>query len=134
MITKQKIQTVQEKIKQAIAKIEQEEQVSIKFGNRSYNNSMYSTKMTVTTTAQDNSTVQAVDSVNTRMSQSYGFTENIIGKKFMSTSGELTISEFKTRNRKYPIITTSEDGRSFKHTVEQIKLRLRIADNVGYND
>jgi hypothetical protein len=67
MITKQKIQTVQEKIKQAIAKIEQEEQVSIKFGNRSYNNSMYSTKMTVTTTAQDNSTVQAVDSVNTRI-------------------------------------------------------------------
>ncbi len=121
MITKQKITTVQEKIKQAIAQIEQEEQVSIKFGNRSYNNSMYSTKMTVTTTAQDNNTVQAVDSVNTRMSQSYGFSENIIGKTFVSNGKTHTITEFKTRNRKYPVITNVAGGSSYKHTLETIK-------------
>ena len=126
MITKQKISAIQRKIKQAITQIEQEEQVSISFGNCSYDNSMYNTKMAVTTTAQDSSTVKAVSGVNTKMSKLYGFTDNIIGKKFMSTSGELTIFEFKTRNRKYPIITTNENGQRFKHTVEQIKLRLQI--------
>jgi hypothetical protein len=131
MITVEKIQTVQDKIKRAIAQIEQEENVKISFGNRSYNKKEYTTKMTVKTLAVDQSTMEAVGRVNKQMSQRYGFSENIIGKKFMSTSGELTIAEFKTRNRKYPIITTSEDGRSFKHTVEQIKLRLRIANNIG---
>ncbi len=131
MITVEKIQTVQDKIKLAIAQIEREENVKISFGNRSYNKKEYTTKMSVKTLAVDQSTMEAVGTVNKQMSQRYGFSENIIGKKFMSTSGELTISEFKTRNRKFPIITTNESGNSFKHTVEQIKLRLQIANNVG---
>ena len=121
MITKQKITTVQDKIKLAIAQIEQEEQVKISFGTRSYDNSMYSTKMTVTTTSQDTNTVQAVSGVNTRMSQSYGFSENIIGKTFVSNGKTHTISAFKTRNRKYPIISQADNGGSYKHTTEQIK-------------
>ena len=41
MITKQKINIVQERIKEAIAQIEREEDVTISFGSRSYNNSIW---------------------------------------------------------------------------------------------
>lgn len=124
MITREKIRTVQDKIKMAIAQIEREEEVSISFGSRSFNNSMYSTKMTVKTIAKDESTMVAVGNVNSRMSQSYGFEGNIIGKTFVSNGSTHTITEFKTRNRKYPIITQSSNGGSYKHTVEQIKRKI----------
>ena len=128
MITRQKIQTIQDKIKRAIEQIEQEEQVSISFGTRSYDNAKYTTKMTVKTTAEDENTVVAVTNVDTRMSRSYGFSENIIGKTFIGgRTGQVhTIIEFKTRNRKYPIISTcGVTGQSFKHTVSQIENHLR---------
>ena len=80
--------------------------------------------MTVKTTAQDESTVVAVDSVNTSMSQSYGFVGNIIGKTFVSNGKTHTITEFKTRNRKYPIITKADNGRGYKHTTSQIKTHI----------
>jgi hypothetical protein len=123
MITRTKIRTIQDKIQRAIAEIEKEEDVEISFGSRRFDSSMYSTKMTVKTTAQDESTVIAVDSVNTRMSQSYGFSENIIGKTFTINGNRHIITEFKTRNRKYPIITQS-NGRGYKHTTSQIKTHI----------
>jgi hypothetical protein len=125
MITRQKIRTVQEKIQRAIAEIEKEEQVKISFGTRSFNNAEYSTKMTVKTVAKDKSTMKAVGSVNKVMSQSYGFDENIIGKQFTNGNGTHTIIEFKTRNRKYPIITECSNGGRYKLSVGQVKMYLR---------
>ncbi len=121
MITKRKITTVQDKIKRALAQIEQEEKVKISFGTRSYNDSEYSTKMVVKTIAKDVKTVKAVDGVQTQMSMNYGFSENIIGKTFRTMNGTHTIKEFKTRNRKYPIITTCSNGGSYKFAPSQIK-------------
>jgi hypothetical protein len=126
MINRDKVRGVQDRIKAAIRLIEQEEQVKISFGTCSFDNSQYGVKMTVKTTAQDESTVKAVDSVNTRMSRSYGFSENVIGKTFVGNkTGDIhTITEFKTRNRKYPIISTC-NGRGYKHTPTQITNYLR---------
>ena len=45
----------------------------------------------------------------------------MVGKTFVSNGKTHTISEFKTRNRKYPIITKTNCGGSYKHTTEQIK-------------
>ena len=49
MINESKIRKVQEKIKAAIAKIEQEENVSIGFSSVKYNSAYYSTTMKVQT-------------------------------------------------------------------------------------
>ena len=80
MITASKINTVQEKIKMAIAQIEKEEQVKINFGTCSYTNKDYTTRMKVTTLAKDKATMSAVGNVNTMVSKRYGFQENIIGR------------------------------------------------------
>lgn len=125
MINKIKVITIQDKIKLAIAKIEKEENVEISFGTRNYDSSKYTTKMTVKTTAKDTKTVKAVSDVNTQLSANYGFSENIVGKSFVSNGNTYTITEFKTRNRKYPIIATSTaNGRNYKFTTNQVKTQL----------
>jgi hypothetical protein len=122
MITSSKINSVQEKIKLAISQIEKEEQVKINFGTCSYNNKEYTTRMKVTTLAKDEVTMVAVGSVNGRISQRYGFQENIIGKSFTNKRGTHTIVEFKTTNRNYPIITNCTDGKSYKMSPSQVKM------------
>lgn len=122
MITASKINTVQEKIKLAIAQIEKDEQVKISFGTCSYNNKDYTTRMKVTTLANDEATMSAVGNVNTMVSKRYGFQENIIGKTFTNKRGTHTIVEFKTSNRKYPIITECTDGKRYKMNPTQIKM------------
>ena len=124
MITSTKISTVQEKIKLAITQIEKEEQVKINFGTCSYTDKDYTTRMMVTTLAKDESTMLAVNKVNTMISKRYGFEENIIGKSFTNKRGTHKITEFKTSNRKYPIITECTDGKSYRMATSQVKCIL----------
>ena len=49
MITREKILQIQNKIKEAIAQIEKDENVKIDFGTLSFNPQKYSTSMTVST-------------------------------------------------------------------------------------
>ncbi len=125
MITSNKINRIQDKIKSLIKKIEKEEEVKISFGTCRYNNSEYKTTMKVNTTAKDKSTVKAVGNVNTNLSKSYGFDSNIIGKSWMNRGIKHTIVEFKTRNRKYPVISENILGKRYKHTIGQVKLHLK---------
>ena len=125
MITASKINTVQEKIKMAIAQIEKEEQVKINFGTCSYTNKDYTTRMKVTTLAKDKATMSAVGNVNTMVSKRYGFQENIIGKSFTNKTGTHTVVEFKTSNRKYPVITECSNGKRYKMSPSQLKMYFK---------
>jgi len=122
MIDSNKINTVQRKIKEAIAQIEKDEEVKISFGTSRYTKADYKTTMTVKTTATDEKTVKAVDSVDELMSKRYGFSENIVGKSFTVNSGTYKVTGFKTRNRKYPIIAINADGKSYKFVPSQVKI------------
>jgi hypothetical protein len=121
MIDRTKVRRIQEKIQNAIAQIEKEENVSIEFGTRTFSETQYTTKMTVKSTATDTKTIKAVESENELLSKSYGFNKNIIGEKFTIQGKSLEVKSFKTRNRKYPIIAETIDGRSFKLSPAQIK-------------
>jgi hypothetical protein len=121
MIDRTKVRRIQEKIQNAIAQIEKEEKVSIEFGTRTFSETQYTTKMTVKSTATDTKTIKAVESENELLSKSYGFNKNIIGEKFTIQGKSLEVKSFKTRNRKYPIIAETIDGRSFKLSPAQIK-------------
>lgn len=123
MITTNKINTIQNQIKLALQKIERENNVKISFGSCRYSDVEYRTKMTVRTTEKSNLATNA----DVRLSQSYGFSENIIGKTFMSNGKTFKITEFKTRNRMYPIIATcngSLDPTRYKFSTETIKSKL----------
>lgn len=121
MINREKVRTIQDKIQKAISQIEKEEDVSISFGTRNFTETQYTTKMVVKSTAKDERTIKAVQSENETLSKSYGFNQNIIGKKITIQGMNLTITSFKTRNRKFPIIAETTAGKSYKLTPSQVK-------------
>lgn len=119
MITSTKINSVQAKIKAAIAQIAREENVDISFGTCRYDSAKYNTTMTVKTKVITDS----VTSVNDRTSRILGFDSNVIGR-FATVNGKtFTITDIKTRNRTYPIIAEFE-GKSYKLSVPQVKRGL----------
>lgn len=121
MITSEKIKRIQNLIKQSIEKIEKSENVKIQFGSCSYNPAMYRTQMTVST----NEKSDKVEKVREIESKKMGFTQNIIGMKFTGKQcGEVTITDIKTRNRKYPIIAVTKEGKGYKFTSDQVKAYL----------
>ena len=118
MITREKVISIQEKIKMAIAQIELDENVKIDFGTISFNPRKYSTSMTVTTLEKS----ERVESVLERTCRSIGFTQNIIGMTFDFRGDKYEITEIKTKNRKYPVIATEiRTKRSYKFGVETIR-------------
>ena len=117
MITDSKINTIQAKIKAAIAKIEKEESVSISFSSIKYNSAYYSTSMKVCTTEKNEKVNSIYESICSRL----GFTQNIIGMTFQGNTGEMIITDIKTKNRKYPVIAQAKNGTSYKYSVDSIK-------------
>jgi uncharacterized Zn finger protein len=119
MITSAKINSVQAKIKAAIAQIAREENVDISFGSCRYDSAKYNTTMTVKTKVITDSVV----SVNDRTSRMLGFDSNVIGRVTAINGKTFTITDIKTRNRTYPIIAEFE-GKSYKLSVPQVKRGL----------
>ena len=119
MITSTKINSVQAKIKAAIAQIAREENVDISFGSCRYDSAKYNTTMTVKTKVITDSVV----SVNDRTSKMLGFDSNVIGRVMTVNGKTFTITDIKTRNRTYPIIAEFE-GKSYKLSVAQVKRGL----------
>jgi uncharacterized Zn finger protein len=119
MITTAKINSVQAKIKAAIAQIAREENVDISFGSCRYDSAKYNTTMTVKTKV----ITESVVSVNDRTSKMLGFDGNVIGKVTRINGKNFMITDIKTRNRTYPIIAEC-DGKSYKLSVAQVKRGL----------
>lgn len=121
MITREKVISIQEKIKRAIAEIEKSENVKIDFGTLSFNPQKYSTSMTVTTLEKS----ERVESVLERTCRSIGFTQNVIGMTFDFRGDKYEITDIKTKNRKYPVIATeTRTKKSYKFSVDTIKKAL----------
>lgn len=116
MINNDKIKQVQDRIKKAIAQIENEENVKISFGACRYNSAFYQTQMKVSTTVK----TEQVKDVYTDICKRLGFTQNILGMKFNGNSGVYEVVDIKTRNRKYPIIA-KVGNKQFKYSVSRIK-------------
>lgn len=117
MINETKIKSIQSKIKLAISKIEQEENVKIEFSSVRFNVAHYTTQMSVKTLDK----TESVDSVLKSICVKLGFTQNIIGMTFDGNNGMYEIIDIQTRNRRYPVIVKSSDGKKYKYSVEHIK-------------
>ena len=119
MITPEKINLVQARIKAAIAQIEREENVKISFGSCRYDSSKYSSTMSVKT----NEINDKVNLANERTCKMLGLDTNVIGKVVKIGAKTFVVTDIKTRNRTYPIIAECE-GKSYKLSVDQVKRGL----------
>ena len=121
MITREKILQVQNKIKEAIAQIEKDENVKIDFGSLSFNPQKYSTPMTVSTLEKS----ERVESVLERTCRAIGFTQNVISMTFDFRGDKYEITDIKTQNRKYPVIATeTRTKKGYKFSVDTVKKLL----------
>jgi len=121
MITREKILQVQNKIKEAIAQIEKDENVKINFGSLSFNPQKYSTSMTVSTLEKS----ERVESVLERTCRAIGFTQNVISMTFDFRGDKYEITDIKTQNRKYPVIATeTRTKKGYKFSVDTVKKLL----------
>ena len=121
MIRREKILQVQNKIKQAIAQIEKDENVKIDFGSLSFNPQKYSTSMTVSTLEKS----ERVESVLERTCRAIGFTQNVISMTFDFRGDKYEITDIKTQNRKYPVIATeTRTKKGYKFSVDTVKKLL----------
>ena len=125
MINETKINTVQSKIKAAIAQIEKEENVKISFGNIRYNSAYYTSQLKVTTLEKN----EKVKGVYESICRSLGFTQDVVGMTFTQGSTQYEIIEIKTRNRKYPVIAKTKSGKQYKFSVPMVK-RLIGGDKI----
>jgi len=117
MINEKKIDTVQAKIKAAIAQIEKEENVKISFGNIRYNSAYYTSQLKVSTLEKN----EKVKGVYESICRSLGFTQDVVGMTFTKGSTQYEIIDIKTRNRKYPVIAKTKSGKQYKFTVSTVK-------------
>lgn len=121
MITKQRMQSIQERIKKELEKIEKDENIKIEFTLPSINRRMYSMQMMVR--SLDKSDVN--DSIDEQISRKLGFTQNVIGMVFEFKNSKFEISELKPRNTKYKVIATEvKSGTSYKFSVSGTKKLL----------
>ena len=121
MITRDKVLSIQEKIKKAIAEIEKSENVKIDFGTLTFTPQRYTASMTVTTLEKS----EKVESIMERTCRSIGFTQNVIGMTFDFRGDKYEITDIKTKNRKYPVIATeARTKKSYKFSVDTIKKAL----------
>lgn len=117
MINERKIDTVQAKIKAAIAQIEKEENVKISFGNIRYNSAYYTSQLKVSTLEKN----EKVKGVYESICRSLGFTQDVVGMTFTKGSTQYEIIDIKTRNRKYPVIAKTKSGKQYKFAVSTVK-------------
>ena len=130
MITREKVISIQEKIKKAIAEIEKAENVKIDFGTLSFNPQKYSTSMTVSTLDKS----ERVESILERTCRSIGFTQNVIGMTFDFRGDKYEITDIKTKNRKYPVIATEiRTKKGYKFSVETIRKALGGDSQINRN-
>ena len=118
MITSEKINQIQKKIKLALLEIEKSENVKIEFGSSRYNSAFYKTSMTVSTLEKTKAVVSVYESTCKRL----GFTQNIIGMKFDNgVKGVYEVVDIKTKNRKYPVMAKAPNGIVYKFAVDYMK-------------
>lgn len=118
MINEAKITEIQNQLKEAIKKIEQENNVTINFGSISYNSAYYTSNMKVIT----NEKSERVSGVFESICKKLGFSQNIIGMQFENKGSIYKIVDIKTRNRKYPVIAESmSNGKMYKYSVTHVK-------------
>ncbi len=121
MINSSKINSVQRKIKNAIAEIEKEENVKISFGTCRYDAVQYGTRMTVKTLVKSDVT----ETVDVKNCKRLGLPSNVIGMTFKLRNATYRVDELKMRNRKYPIIAKNlANGKSYKFTPTSVKSYL----------
>lgn len=123
-MTTTKISKIQREIKNALKKIEAENDVEISLTEPSVSIGIsYTSNMRITSIKENNQTNKTLENLCKKV----GFKQNVIGMEFISGGYKNKIVSIKTRNSKYPVIVERTIGnkvKSYKYPVISIKSEL----------
>jgi hypothetical protein len=114
-MTSDKIDEINDAINTALADISKEFDVSISFGNISYDDTMFYSKMTVLINGADSKEVRAYK----QNYKFHGLPE--LGTTFTDHGRTYTITGFNTRARKNKILIRRDDNENFHCSIDMIK-------------
>ena len=121
MFNKEKAQKINQDVEKAIQDVLKKHNVALTNNGGNYSDSSVTLKFTFT--AKDMKTRQKSF---TTEAQILNLPPDIVGQKFESNGRTHTISELRLRNRKYPVITEANDGKSYKFETATIKRLLQF--------
>lgn len=108
--------------KDAVKELEEKHGIVIHLGNISYNTNSFTSKIEV-----------RLDSVSPNQKyidtfkllyKMYGLDEDMLNKSFMANGTSLKFVGLDSKKRNYPCICEGNNGKSYKLSVEQLKLHL----------
>lgn len=120
---KAKLISILDKLKKVISEIEKSDNIKIDIGTISHTQSSFTTSLK----GLDLSKLDDIDKSNLSMSKVLGFTQNIVGFEFKSGKDNdcFKVTEFKMRNRIYPIIAKKmSNGKAYKFSSKYVLDRI----------
>ncbi len=120
------LQEVREVIETALVTVREETGLNVQLGACRFQPNSATFKLEIQTVDEDG---KAFDegAANFRVfARDFGLEPEDLGKVFVSNGIEYTVSGLKPRNRKYPIIATRADGKTFKFHPFVVRARKSI--------
>ena len=100
-------------------------QLKIKSGTYEPDGSRFTTKLEVLAPNESGEIVSKEAQDFQKYATQYDLKADDLGKTFRSNGHGFTISGMKPRSRKFPILATRDDGKTFKFTAEAVAQNLK---------
>lgn len=120
-ITNSNIDPIQADIKAALAAVEEKYGITVGFGRISYDNSNYTTKMSVSVGDAD----QAAKAEFERYCFKFNIKAEAFGTTFRAHGEEFTVCGIKPKAKKMPIIATNAAGKRYKFAADFLDKKYR---------
>lgn len=119
MLTNEKVERINERIKSLLEEIENDEDVNIDFVLSNSDNHLEKRFLLSMISTKD--TRKSIE-LETKLCKRVGFTNNIISREFTYKGSNMIVTSIKPRNSRYPVIVKNIDnGKSYKFPVEYTK-------------
>jgi hypothetical protein len=124
--------TISERVMEALKGLEGDLGVTFSRGNGTFDSASFSMKITATVDNADGSTRTPEMVDFEREAHYYGLDKDHLGTEFTVRGETYKISGLKPRSRKYPILGTTADGRTFKFASDSVRRALGIETEGRY--
>jgi hypothetical protein len=119
MLTNEKVERINKRIKSLLEEIESDENVDIDFVLSNTGDHLEKRFLISMTSTKD--TRKSIE-LETKLCKRVGFTNNIISREFTYKGSNMIVTSIKPRNSRYPVIVRNTDnGKSYKFPVEYTK-------------
>lgn len=133
-ITKAYLRELRTKIDAALAPLAEADGIELTMGNATYDKSGAVIKIQLIAPNEDG-VIESREAADFKLyATAYGLEPSDLGRRFASNGQFYTVSGFKPRAVKFPVLAVGKNGKTYKFTAETVKIALTksaIADRAN---